>query len=333
MTVVLVTGGAGYIGSHACKALAAGGYEPVVYDDLSNGYAAAVRWGELEIGDVRDKSRLAEVVKKYRPESVIHFAGLIEVGRSVREPDVFWDHNLNGVATVLQVMRGAGIRRIVFSSTAACYGRPEAAPLHMLSEDLPTMPINPYGDSKLAAERLISASSRAYGLEGVCLRYFNAAGADPQLEIGEAHQPETHLIPLAIEASLGLGSPLTIFGGDFPTRDGTCLRDYIHVADLARAHVLALEVRLGLENFMAINIGTGRGASVKEVVTAVGRATGRPTPYSMGPRREGDPAALVANPRLAGTVLGWSPAYTDLDTIIEHAVAWRRSPKYGFGLP
>jgi UDP-glucose 4-epimerase/UDP-arabinose 4-epimerase len=327
---ILVTGGAGFIGSHTCKALAQAGYQPVVFDDLSNGHAEAVQWGPMVQGDVRDVSALAAVMENCQPAAVIHFAGLIEVGRSTKEPEAFWDHNLNGAAAVLTAMRQTGVKRIVFSSTAACYGQPPEGSLAPLSEDLPTLPINPYGDSKLAAERLIAASARAHGLEGVALRYFNAAGADPQLDTGEAHWPETHLIPLAIEAALGIGHPLTVFGTDFPTPDGSCIRDYVHVSDLARAHVLALDAPVDPAGFLAMNLGTGRGASVKEVVEAVGRAVGRTVPHSIGPRREGDPAVLVANPARAKAVLNWQPHFTELEEIVRHAVAWRRAPKFGF---
>jgi len=327
---ILVTGGAGFIGSHTCKALVEAGYQPVVFDDLSNGHAEAVQWGPLVRGDVRDLGALATVMEDRQPAAVIHFAGLIEVGRSTKEPEAFWDHNLNGVAAVLAAMRQTGVKRIVFSSTAACYGQPPEGSLAPLSEDLPTLPINPYGDSKLAAERLIAASARAHGLEGVALRYFNAAGADPQLDTGEAHWPETHLIPLAIEAALGVGNPLTVFGTDFPTPDGSCIRDYVHVSDLARAHALALDAPVGPAGFLAINLGTGHGASVKEVVEAVGHAVGRPVPHSIGPRREGDPAVLVANPARAKAVLNWQPQFTELEEIVRHAVAWRQAPKFGF---
>lgn len=330
MKRILVTGGAGFIGSHTCKALALAGYQPVVFDDLSNGHAEAVQWGPLVEADVRDAGALATAMVQYQPTAVIHFAGLIEVGRSTREPEAFWDHNLNGVAAVLSAMRQTGVKRIVFSSTAACYGQPPEGSLAPLVEELPTMPINPYGDSKLAAERLIAASTRAYGLEGVALRYFNAAGADPQLELGEAHWPETHLIPLAIEAALGVSDALTVFGTDFPTPDGSCIRDYVHVSDLAQAHVLALDAPLDAAGFLSMNLGSGRGASVKEVVEAVGRAVGRPVPHAIGPRREGDPAVLVANPARAKAVLNWQPHFTDLEEIVRHAVAWRRAPKFGF---
>lgn len=329
---ILVTGGAGYIGSHTAKALARAGYLPIVFDDLSNGHSEAVRWGPLVQGDVRDAAAVAACMRQHGVSAVIHFAGLIEVGRSVTEPEVFWDHNLNGVASVLAAMRACEVGRIVFSSTAAVYGQPDARSLDALGEDRPTQPINPYGDSKLAAERLIAAHARAYGLEGVALRYFNAAGADPDGEIGEAHFPESHLIPLAIEAALGLGPALTVFGQDFPTSDGACVRDYIHVADLAQAHVLALGLDLGAEGFAAMNLGLGRGRSVLEVIEAVDRATGRPTPYSVGPRRAGDPAVLVADPGRARERLGWRPIHTDLDEIVATAVAWRRNPRFGAGL-
>jgi UDP-glucose-4-epimerase GalE len=326
---ILVTGGAGYIGSHTAKALAAAGYRPVVFDNLTNGHREAVRWGPLVEGDVRDAEAVARCMAEHDVAGVIHFAGLIEVGRSVQEPALFWDHNLNGVAAVLSAMRGRGVKRIVFSSTAAVYGQPAADSLEPLSETLPSLPINPYGDSKLAAERLIAASARAHGIEGVALRYFNAAGADPDGELGEAHHPESHLIPLAIEAALGLGRPLTMFGDDFPTPDGSCVRDYIHVADLAAAHVLALSVELEASGFAAMNLGLGQGRSVREVIAAVDAATGRRTPFSVGPRREGDPAALVADPGRARERLGWTPQHTDLEDIVRSAVRWRAAPAFG----
>ncbi|HYD26363.1 UDP-glucose 4-epimerase GalE [Brevundimonas sp.] len=329
MRRVLVTGGAGYIGSHTAKALARAGHVPVVFDNLSNGHAEAVRWGPLIIGDVRDPAAVEACMRDHAIDSVIHFAGLIEVGRSVVEPDVFWDVNLNGVASVLRAMRACDVERLVFSSTAAVYGQPDVPSLACLPETLPPLPINPYGDSKLAAERLIAAHARAYGLKGVALRYFNACGADPEGEIGEAHQPESHLIPLAIEAALGLGPALTVFGQDFPTPDGSCIRDYIHVADLAEAHVLALHADAGSDGFAAINLGLGQGRSVLQVIQAVSGAVGRPTPFGMGERRIGDPACLVADAGRARTLLGWRPVFTDLDEIVSTAVAWRRQPVFG----
>lgn len=327
---VLVTGGAGYIGSHTCKALAAAGLRPVVYDDFSNGHRGAVRWGSAVNGDVRDQARLTEVMNRFEIDAVIHFAGLIEVGRSVIAPDLFWDVNLNGIASVLAAMRETGVRRVVMSSTAAVYGQPGGSGLERLVEDDPKAPINPYGDSKLASERLIAAHARAYGVEGVALRYFNAAGADPAGEIGEAHGCESHLIPLAIEAALGLGPALTVHGDDYPTPDGACLRDYIHVCDLARAHVLALTTSTGATGFEAFNLGSGTGHSVLEVIAAIDRATRRSTPYMMGPRREGDPAALVADPGRANAMLGWRAERSSLDEIAAHAVAWRKAPRFGF---
>lgn len=326
---VLVTGGAGYIGSHTAKALAMAGHVPVVFDNLSNGHEEAVRWGPLVIGDVRDPAAVEACMREHRVDSVVHFAGLIEVGRSVLEPDAFWDVNLNGVASVLRAMRACDVERLVFSSTAAVYGQPDVTSLARLPETLPTLPINPYGDSKLAAERLIAAHARAYGLRGIALRYFNACGADPEGEIGEAHQPESHLIPLAIEAAMGLGPSLTVFGQDFPTPDGSCIRDYIHVADLARAHVLALEADPGADGFAAVNLGLGQGRSVLEVIRAVSGAVGRPTPYVVGGRRAGDPACLVADAGRAITLLGWRPRFVDLDEIVATAVAWRRRPAFG----
>lgn len=330
---ILVTGGAGYIGSHACKALAEAGYEPIVYDNLSNGHPKAVQWGPLVVGDVRDTSAVGACMAGHGVEAVIHFAGLIEVGRSMQEPALFWDVNLNGVASVLAAMRVNGVGRIVFSSTAAVYGQPPSGRHRPLSEDLLSAPINPYGDSKLAAERLIAAHARAHGIEGVALRYFNASGADPEGRIGEAHQPESHLIPLAIEAALGLGPPLTVFGQDFPTADGSCVRDYIHVADLADAHVRALDAPVGEAGFLALNLGLGRGVSVLEVIAAVARATGRPTPFAPGPRRPGDPPMLVADPARARTLLNWRPRFAGIDRIVETAVAWRRNPAFGPAAP
>jgi len=324
---VLVTGGAGYIGSHTCKALAQAGYRPVVYDNLSNGHVEAVRWGPLIVGDVRDTDLLTEAMRDHAVVGVIHFAGLIEVGRSVVRPDLFWDHNVNGVASVVAAMRRSGTRRMVFSSTAAVYGAPQDQ--RPLVETDPRVPINPYGDSKLAGERLIAASCTAFGLEAVALRYFNAAGADAEGEIGEAHHPETHLIPLAIEAAMG-GPPLTLFGSDYPTDDGFCVRDYIHVSDLARAHVKALELQGVEAGFEAMNLGRGAGASVREIMTSVSRACGRATPFAVGPRRAGDPAMLVADPGRAMTRLNWRPEYQTVQAIIETAVAWRRNPQFGF---
>lgn len=325
---ILVTGGAGYIGSHTCKALDRAGYQPVVYDDLSNGHREAVRWGPLVEGDVRDAGALTRAMRDHAVLGVVHFAGLIEVGRSMARPDLFWDHNLNGVMAVLAAMRAAAVPRLVFSSTAAVYGTPVEG-LERLHENAALCPINPYGDSKLAGERLIAASCAAFGLEAVALRYFNAAGADSDGEIGEAHWPETHLIPLAVEAAIGGAAALTIFGDDFPTADGSCVRDYIHVADLARAHVLALTAPSPPGGFEALNLGTGRGASVLEVVEAVARACGQRPSVVRGERRAGDPPMLVADASRAQTRLGWTPEVLTLQAIVDSAVAWRRTARFG----
>lgn len=328
---VLVTGGAGYIGAHTAKALSEQGFFPVVYDSLSSGFREAVRWGAFIQGDIRDGRALVEAFREQGVKSVIHFAGLIEVGRSVAQPDIFWDVNVAGTVSLLTAMREHGVERMVFSSSAAVYGQGGRGPLESIPEDAPKAPASPYGDTKLAAEWMIQAQCRAYGLTAVALRYFNAAGADPSGLIGEAHEPETHLIPLAIAAALGEGKPLTIFGDDFDTPDGTCLRDYIHVNDLAAAHVAALKVDLPAGAFEAVNVGTGQGHSVRGVVEAVSRAAGCPTPHSVGGRRAGDPPSLVADPSRAKALLGWEPQFSDLDRIVADALRWEAQPAYGSG--
>ena len=329
---VLVTGGAGYIGAHTAKALHEQGFFPIVYDDLSLGYREAVKWGAFVHGDIRDTGALGEAIEAHGVRTVIHFAGLIEVGRSVVRPDLFWDVNVAGTISLLSAIRGKGVERLVFSSSAAVYGQGGRGALETISEDAPKAPASPYGDTKLACEWMIDAECRAYGLSAVALRYFNAAGADASGEIGEAHEPETHLIPLAIAAGLGRGKPLTVFGEDFDTPDGTCLRDYIHVSDLAEAHVAALKVELAAGVYEAANVGAGQGRSVKEVVEAVGRAIGKPVPHAIGPRRAGDPASLVANPAQARELLGWSATRSDLDRIVADALRWETKPAYGSGL-
>jgi UDP-glucose 4-epimerase/UDP-arabinose 4-epimerase len=328
---VLVTGGAGYIGTHTAKALHEQGFFPVVFDDLSSGFREAVRWGEFVHGDVRDTRALVEAIDAHGVKAVIHFAGLIEVGRSVARPDLFWDINVGGTISLLAAMRERGVDRLVFSSSAAVYGQGGRGPLETIAEDAPKAPASPYGDTKLACEWMIAAECQAYGLSAVALRYFNACGADPSGEIGEAHDPETHLIPLAIAAGLGGGKPLSVFGVDYDTPDGACLRDYIHVSDLAAAHVKALQVELAAGAFEAVNVGTGQGHSVLQVVEAVGRALGRPVPYSIGARRAGDPASLVADPARARALLDWTPRRSSLDMIVADAVRWERSPVYGAG--
>ena len=333
---MLVTGGAGYIGAHTAKALYERGYFPVVFDDLSLGYREACRWGAFVRGDIRDAKAVGETVEAHGVKTVIHFAGLIEVGRSVVRPDLFWDVNVGGTVSLLAGLRDRGVERLMFSSSAAVYGQGgpqgERGPLETIPEDAPKAPASPYGDTKLACEWMIQAECRAYGLSAVALRYFNAAGADPSGQIGEAHEPETHLIPLAIAAGLGHGKPLTVFGDDFDTPDGACLRDYIHVSDLAEAHVAAVKAELPAGAYEAANVGTGQGRSVFEVVEAVGRAIGKPVPHSIGARRAGDPPSLVADPSRAKALLGWSAQRSDLDQIVEDALRWERAPTYGAGL-
>ena len=329
---VLVTGGAGYIGAHTAKALAERGFTPIVYDSLVSGFREAVHWGPFIHGDIRDRVALAEAIETHHVKAAIHFAGLIEVGRSVARPDLFWDVNVGGTTTLLTTLREHGVGRLVFSSSAAVYGQGGRGPLETIGETAEKAPASPYGDTKLAAEWLIQAQCRAYGLSAVALRYFNAAGADPSGMIGEGHEPETHLIPLAIAAALGDGKPLTVFGKDFDTPDGTCLRDYVHVADLAAAHVAALELELADGAFEAVNLGAGEGKSVLEVIAAVSAALDRDVPKIVGARRAGDPASLVANPARAAALLGWTPRRSSLARIVEDALRWERAPKYGVGL-
>lgn len=328
---VLVTGGAGYIGAHTAKALKASGYYPVVFDNLSSGHRDAVQWGPLVHGDIRDVTGLTEAMVTHKVGAVLHFAGLIEVGRSIGRPDVFWDVNVRGTAQVLAAMRAAGVPRLVFSSSAAVYGQSGRSAMETISEEAEKNPNSPYGDTKLAGERMIEAQCRAFGLSAVALRYFNAAGADPSGRIGEAHEPETHLLPLAIAAALEGGSSLTLFGDDFDTPDGTCLRDYIHVSDLAAAHVAALEVGLSSHAFEALNVGGGEGRSVREVISTVAAVLNRSPRVTVGARRPGDPASLVANPARAQSRLGWAPIRSNLQQIVTDAVRWELDPAYGSG--
>ena len=318
---ILVTGGAGYVGAHACKALAARGYAPVVFDNLGLGHEEAVRWGPLEIGDTADRARLDEVIARHRPVAVMHFAAFSRVGESVVDPGKYYRNNVGGTLTLLEAMRDHGIGGLVFSSTAAVYGTPDVVPI---PEDAAKAPINPYGQSKLTAEGMIADFAAAHGLSTAALRYFNAAGGDPAVEIGECHQPETHLIPLALQAITGAAPPLTVFGDDYATPDGTCIRDYVHVTDLAEAHVLALDQVLARPVSLTLNLGIGHGFSVREVIAAIERVTGRPVPRTIGPRRDGDPPALVARVDKAFEQLDWRPSHSDLDTIVATAWAWHQ---------
>ena len=318
---ILVTGGAGYVGSHACKALAARGYRPVVYDNLVHGNVESVKWGPLEIGDIADRALLDAAIERHRPRAVMHFAAFTYVGESVADPGKYYRNNVAGTLSLLEAMRDHDIDSLVFSSTAATYGTPEAVPI---PEDAPKAPINPYGQSKWTAETMIADFAAAHGLRAAALRYFNAAGADSDGEIGECHDPESHLIPLAMQAVTGDGPPLTLFGDDYPTPDGTCIRDYIHVADLADAHVRALEWLDGNSGAHAFNLGTGHGASVRQVLDAIERVAGQAVPHAIGPRRVGDPAELVSDPAKAMRELGWTPKMSDLENIVATAWAWHR---------
>ena len=325
---ILVTGGAGYVGAHACKALAARGYRPIVFDNLVYGHRAAVKWGPLEVGDIADRARLDAVIAEHRPQAVMHFAAFTYVGESVADPGKYYRNNVAGTLSLLEAMRDHAIGKLVFSSTAATYGTPVSVPI---PETATKAPINPYGQSKWTAEQMISDFAVAHGLRSAALRYFNAAGADPDGEIGECHDPESHLIPLAMQAVTGDGPPLSLFGDDYPTPDGTCIRDYVHVTDLADAHVRALEQLDQREGAEAFNLGTGRGASVREVMDAIEQAAGKGVPHSIGPRRAGDPAELVSDPAKAMRELGWKPMLSGLDSIVATAWQWhiREGGKHG----
>lgn len=318
---VLVAGGAGYIGSHVCKALAQAGLRPVVYDNLSQGHYWAVRWGPFEHGDLADAERLDQVIARYRPIAAMHFAAFTSAGESVAEPDKYYRNNVVGLLGLLEAMRRHGLDRIVFSSSAAVYGTPARVPI---VESDPLLPINPYGASKAMCERVLQDFAAAYGIRSVSLRYFNAAGADPEGELGEEHEPETHLIPLVLQAAAGRGPGIAIFGDTYPTRDGTCMRDYIHVSDLATAHVLALRRTDANEGAVAYNLGNGHGFTVREVIQAARRVTGAAIPTRVRDPRPGDPPALLADAQRARTELGWRPVYSDLETQISHAWAWIR---------
>ena len=316
---VLVIGGAGYIGSHTCKVLAASGFEPVVYDNLSTGHRSFVRWGPFVEGDLLDKSRLTRAFAEHRPVIALHFAACANVAESVENPAKYYNNNVVGALHLLDTARLAGNVPIVFSSTCALYGEPGTMPI---TEDMPLTPVNPYGRTKLAVEHALSDYGMAYGLRSARLRYFNACGCDPDGEVGESHDPETHLIPRAILAAMGRLAELEIFGDDYPTPDGTAIRDYVHVCDLANAHVTAARLLLDGSRGISVNLGTGRGISVREVVQAVERVTGIGVPCRIAPRRAGDPAVLVADSSRAGRLLGFSAVHSDIEIIVRTTHAW-----------
>ncbi len=318
---ILVVGGAGYIGSHMLKRLAQAGYGLTTLDNLSSGIGQAVRWGSLVKGDVGDGRLLARLFSEQRFDAVMHFASSIEVGASIAQPLDYYQNNLARTLELLRVMQRYGVDKLVFSSTAATFGEPQYLPI---DEAHPRRPINPYGHSKHMVEQVLSDCHRAYGLRAVCLRYFNAAGADPDGELGENHQPETHLIPLVLQAANGRRPHIKIYGEDYDTPDGTCIRDYVHVSDLCEAHWLALQSLLAGGPSEAYNLGHGQGYSVREVIATAERVTGRPIEVITAPRRPGDPARLIADPRQARERLGWHTRWSDLPTLVTHAWQWEQ---------
>lgn len=324
---ILVTGGAGYIGSHTVRELLDYGEEVVVLDNLSKGHAQALPPDLLVCGDVQDQELLRQIFRKYEIEAVIHFAGFSLVGESAREPLKYYENNLAATQRILSVMQECEIKKIVLSSTAAVYGEPQGTPIR---ETDPTVPSNPYGETKLAIERMLYWCEQAYGIKAVSLRYFNAAGAHPDGTIGEDHRPESHLIPLVLQVALGQREAIDIYGDDYATEDGTCIRDYIHVMDLAQAHRLALKILRENETGQIYNLGNGQGFSVKQVISAARNITGHPIPSRTSARRIGDPAILVASSEKARTGLGWQPQYTELDKIISSAWNWYCKHPRGF---
>lgn len=318
---VLVCGGAGYVGSHAAKALRLAGRESIVFDDLSSGHKHAVRWGPLVKGDVRDAGALRAAIREYKPDAVMQFAARIEVGEGEQNPAHFYDNNVAGTLNLVRTMMDEGVKNLVFSSTCAIYGDPERLPL---TEDLPKRPVSTYGRTKLMTEQMLEDISRAHGINFAALRYFNAAGADPEGETGEEHDPETHLIPNALKAAVGLGGPMKLFGTDYPTPDGTCIRDFVHVTDLAEAHILAADKIAATNTNLQLNLGSGKACTVLEVLKAAERATGRSVPVTHAPRRPGDAVALYADTTKVKAELGWTPRLSDIDTIVSTAWAFHR---------
>lgn len=313
---IIVTGGAGFIGSHACKSLAEAGYLPVTIDNLLTGHADAVKWGPLEQIDIRDTDATADVLRRYKPSTVIHFAACAYVGESVTAPDLYYDNNVRGMISLLAAMKSEQIKTLVFSSSCATYGIPDVLPIR---ETTPQKPINPYGRTKLIGEMMVRDHSAAFGLRYVMLRYFNAAGSDLEGQLSERHDPETHLIPIALMAAAGTLDQLKIFGTDYDTPDGTCIRDYIHVSDLAEAHRLALVYLEQARENLEVNLGSGEGSSILDITRAIARVTGRPVPCIHALRRAGDPAELVAATAKAKRFLGFSTRHSDIESIIRDA--------------
>lgn len=325
MATILVTGGAGYVGSCACKMLRAAGHLPVTLDNFSTGWRQAVRFGPLIEADLLDRDALAAAFSAHEFDAVMHFAALSTVGESFDRPGLYWRNNVVGSMNLLDAMAEAGVERLVFSSTCAVYGEAR----DVLDERHPFAPVNPYGQTKLAIERMIGDYAAAGDLSAVSFRYFNVAGAEPEAEVGEHHRPETHLIPLVLDAAAGARDAVTIFGDDYDTPDGACIRDYLHVSDLCDAHLRGLDRLLGGGCSEVYNLGTGAGYSVKQVIEAAARVTGRPVPHKVGPRRKGDPPRLVSGSTLAEQRLGWRRVRSDLETMIADAWAWRETGGYG----
>jgi UDP-glucose 4-epimerase len=323
MAKILVTGGAGYIGSHAVYFLLKRGHQVVVVDNLSRGYARNVPAGLLRVCDLRETEKITTLLRDEHCDAVIHFAAYIAVGESTKFPELYFSNNVAGSISLFEAMLAADVKKIVFSSTAAAYGIPKEVPI---KEDQPSLPINPYGESKVMVEKVLQTLDQYRELRSIRLRYFNACGSEPEAGLGECHEPETHLIPLMLRAIL-TGQPVTLFGDDYPTPDGTCIRDYIHVSDLAEAHVGAVEHLLKGGASFVFNVGTGQGHSVKEVLAAVGRVTGKPVPHVIGPRREGDPPSLVADSKRLRATLGWRPARADLERIVSDAWEFAKTGK------
>jgi UDP-arabinose 4-epimerase len=320
---VVVSGGAGYVGSHVCKQLAIMGHTPIVVDNFVYGHEYAVNWGPFHKVDILNTTTLTELFKNEKTDAVIHFAAFAYVGESVSDPAKYYKNNVVGTLSLLEAMRNSGIGKIIFSSSCATYGIPSEVPIH---EELPQNPINPYGRTKLIVEKILQDFGQGYGLRSVALRYFNASGADAEGQIGEDHSPETHLIPLAIQAAYDHSKPVTVMGTDYPTPDGTCVRDYIHVTDLAIAHVSALQyVEKAGKNFSCFNLGTGKGISVKEIIENTEKVTGRKVAHLLGPRRPGDPPILVADGSKAVRELRWSPEHSDVQNIISTAARWHEN--------
>ncbi len=323
---VLVVGGAGYIGSHMVKMLLSKGHEVVTFDNLSGGYRDAVLGGEFVLGDLGDLVAVDAVFQQHRPEVVMHFASFIQVGESVCRPDIYYRNNFSNTLNLLDAMVVYGVKHFIFSSTAAVFGEPDYVPI---DEGHPNRPVNPYGRSKWMVEQILADYDRAFGLKSVCLRYFNAAGADPKCLLGERHEPETHLIPLVLQVASGRRTEISVFGRDYDTPDGTCIRDYIHIVDLCSAHLLALQHLISGGSSEHFNLGNGEGFSVQQVIDAVEKVTRRQVKVINGPRRDGDPARLVADSTKARAQLGWKPMYADLESIVQHAWAWECSWRRG----